>query len=463
MNRKLLLHTVLFVLCFSGACMLSRSIVQDEGDPAVPYALPVTIDTDPSGALVFVNGSYKGTAPCTVFPDRGRAALRIVKEDYFEITRQITPDDGKRVSAVLKRIPEGLLDVISVPSGAAVFIGQTFIGKTPVTGYRLDTGIYRIKLVRANYLPRIEQAVVSEERTSVVEAALESKIETFYKTALAGDPGNIHFHAELAHYFLITDRKEEAVFQYAKGLEAAGAVAENYGEKMKEVSRLLNEIRKLQKKERDVVRKLMPAVERLVSALEKNRSIPDASLRGVARRLKMLKRRDLANRLIRRERERELGFAELRRLEEQAGKARDRGDAQEAYRIYTRLADLYEDMEGDAMKRRAVSHLREAANLQKDPRLRVKAGIRIAGLYRELGRKKEGMEVLEKVLSIMPDDMAGGKTFWNVCSDIARLRKEADGPAEARRVYEYVLKKYQTGNIQERARRELDKIKQLEK
>jgi len=454
MKSRILISAALFAVLFTGSAAVTRNLINSRPDTGVRCALPIQVDTVPSEALLFINGIYSGTTPRTVYLEHEKTALRVTKKGFYDATKQIKAGDSEQVRVRLTPIPKGSLSVFSVPSGASVFAGETFIGKTPITEHILYAGTYRIQFIRANYLPQVEQVTVPENGKARVDAPLESKIEVFYKTALAAEPDNIHYHAELAHYYLITDRKEDCVAQYKRGLHAAGSITKD----ISGLSRLLNEIRKLQHKHRDIVTEVMPAIEEMVRVLEKNTKIGEKNLRSVARRLKMLHRPDLAERLVRKRKEREFGFFELREMEKNAHVAAEQGNNEKAYRIYMELADVYEKMAGNAVKLRAVSHLKKAANMQKDLRIRVGLGMRIASLYRKLDMEKERIEILEKILAIIPKDMAGGKIFWDVCSQLSRLYAQSDNPVKARYMYESIIKKYEKKAIQDRARKELKRL-----
>ncbi|WP_232054710.1 PEGA domain-containing protein [Thermococcus sp. 2319x1] len=110
------------------------------------------IFSDPSGAEVYVNDSYKGTTSITLELPPGTYVVRLTKEGYQEYTATVTISAGetKTVSATLKPA-YGYLRVESSPSGAEVYVDGSYVGTAPITDYRLSPGEHTIKVRKEGY------------------------------------------------------------------------------------------------------------------------------------------------------------------------------------------------------------------------------------------------------------------------------------------------------------------------
>ncbi|MFC1582814.1 tol-pal system YbgF family protein, partial [Planctomycetota bacterium] len=72
------------------------------------------------------------------------------------------------------------------------------------------------------------------------------------------------------------------------------------------------------------------------------------------------------------------------------------------------------------------------------------------------GRERE---VLEKVMTLMPEGQVGSGVFWEAATRLSREYKKADQNDQARKVYEKIIQKYPQPDIRTRAEKELKKLK----
>ena len=76
-----------------------------------------------------------------------------------------------------------------------------------------------------------------------------------------------------------------------------------------------------------------------------------------------------------------------------------------------------------------------------------------------MGKIEKSCEVLEKVLSLMPRDVAGTEFFWDVCNELSRMYKKTGRPEKSVEVYESIIKKYEDHEIRKRAEIKLRELK----
>ena len=112
----------------------------------------ITINSNPPGASVYVNDTYLGTTPLVTTLVPGLYNVKISKRDYVEYTtkRILNPGDHQELNVSLT--PDfGYLTISSHPSGAVVIIDGNEVGNTPLEGYRLPVGQYKVVIQKEGY------------------------------------------------------------------------------------------------------------------------------------------------------------------------------------------------------------------------------------------------------------------------------------------------------------------------
>ncbi|NQU05594.1 MAG: PEGA domain-containing protein [Calditrichaeota bacterium] len=115
----------------------------------------IRINSNPSGALLNIDGQVSGTTPVT--KDQlasGTHIIRLTKENYFEFETTVEISDGQNFNETYQlKANFGLLTVVSNPPGAEVVIaGENHkLGKTPLRDVKLSAGTYTIKVEKDLY------------------------------------------------------------------------------------------------------------------------------------------------------------------------------------------------------------------------------------------------------------------------------------------------------------------------
>jgi hypothetical protein len=134
-------------------------------------AIPVTINTVPDRASLFVDKVQMGLSGNPVNLSPGRHTLRLVKPGYqdFETTIEVGADGQvPLIKMTLKSPTRGTLDITSEPSEAEVYLdgSPTPAGKTPFEG-KVAPGKIKVRVSKAGYQDREEEVEVSPgERSS---------------------------------------------------------------------------------------------------------------------------------------------------------------------------------------------------------------------------------------------------------------------------------------------------------
>lgn len=111
------------------------------------------IETDPKGASVYLDGSFKGLTPLILYNVPAKTyQLRIVYPGYQEKIETIKVEPNKTNYLSYSLIPlYGSLSINSIPSGAEVYLSGVYRGKTPLVISNLSPGRYQIQLRLSGY------------------------------------------------------------------------------------------------------------------------------------------------------------------------------------------------------------------------------------------------------------------------------------------------------------------------
>lgn len=103
--------------------------------PAPRSTGTVTVSSDPSGALVYVDGTYQGKTPLTVTLYPGNHALRLSLAGYadYSSTVYVTANTNQNQKAVMSPAIYGTVQITSLP-GARVFMDSNSQGAIPSSG-----------------------------------------------------------------------------------------------------------------------------------------------------------------------------------------------------------------------------------------------------------------------------------------------------------------------------------------
>ena len=148
--------------------------------PAPGYG-ELSVQPTPSDAEVIVEGTSYGTSGLA---DRlmlaGPYTVTLKREGYRELAFPVQLPSRKRV-VVAKSLaklppppPDGLLSVTTDPPGASVSVNKFDIGKTPLSGYKLRPGWYRVQITLDGHEPHTEQFEAKPKKGKSLDVRLPS-------------------------------------------------------------------------------------------------------------------------------------------------------------------------------------------------------------------------------------------------------------------------------------------------
>ena len=140
----------------------------------------LTVRTEPPGASVKVNGLSKGVTPCTL--DRlpaGENELAVSLQGYVVYRSKIKLLANEEESLDIPLKPEpGVLSVISIPSGAKLYIDEKLAGQTPLTLDSMEAGSHVIRAEMDGYATVTRPVELQQGEKKVEELQLERNVGT---------------------------------------------------------------------------------------------------------------------------------------------------------------------------------------------------------------------------------------------------------------------------------------------
>jgi hypothetical protein len=132
--------------------------------------------SNPTGAAVYLNGNYQGTAPLTISSlSPGTYSLRADRSGYQSESTSVTVQSGKQseVRFTLTPIQQyGAVSITSSPSGAYVYMDGVYKGRTPLTLNSVSVQSHNIELDLNGYYDWATTVSVKSGVTSYVNAQM---------------------------------------------------------------------------------------------------------------------------------------------------------------------------------------------------------------------------------------------------------------------------------------------------
>ena len=147
------------------------------------------VRSTPSGASIYIDGTYKGVTPKVVSGlSTGPHQVKMIRDGYYDYSLATTVTAGKTnsVLATLTSLPPtptptpapktttGSLDIRSTPSGASIYINNTHKGVTPKVVSGLSAGSHQVKVTRNGYRDDTQTVFVTAGGTTPVSATLSA-------------------------------------------------------------------------------------------------------------------------------------------------------------------------------------------------------------------------------------------------------------------------------------------------
>ncbi|HUU75510.1 MAG TPA: PEGA domain-containing protein [Methanoregulaceae archaeon] len=139
----------------------------------------ISISSSPSGAAIYVDGTYKGITPVTVteFPGNHAVSLQLSGYNTYSQNVYVTAQTTQYISASLSPVSQGgSIRVSSSPGVANVYLDNTYRGQTDSSGNlvisNIPSGTYSVKVSKSRYTDQTFSVQVRNGQESYVEAHL---------------------------------------------------------------------------------------------------------------------------------------------------------------------------------------------------------------------------------------------------------------------------------------------------
>ena len=160
-----------------------------------PAFSPVTIESEPAGARVALDGQDLGVTPLTTQIDEGNYTLSLAATGFrsWESSIQVKADTPQKIGPVKLGLPDGVLVVRSAPSQADVAVAGRYRGRTPLE-LSLPPGIgYEIAVNHSGYEPSRRAVVVKAGERAGLDLTLKPILG---EVTVRGDPPDAQLFVE---------------------------------------------------------------------------------------------------------------------------------------------------------------------------------------------------------------------------------------------------------------------------
>ncbi len=168
---------------FSVAGFLPREIEEIIADrvPRKVFAeLPtnagkLVVRSTPEGATVRLNGVERGTTPAEITDaPSGESTVEILMPGYKPFSEKVTvqAQETKEVAGILQAIPT-TLQIVSVPTGARIYVNNQFRGEAPITLTDLPPGEQRLRAELSGFETAVRSVSLLQQSAVVEEFRMQ--------------------------------------------------------------------------------------------------------------------------------------------------------------------------------------------------------------------------------------------------------------------------------------------------
>jgi subtilisin family serine protease len=183
-------HTIKFVLANYGNTTQNVTVIADKTINVSAVLEPLTgniyATSIPSSASFYLDNSYNGITPLTlngVSP--GKHSVKFALTNYADNSQDVTVIAGStmNISVNLTSI-YGSLYATSIPSGAYVYLDNSYKGTTPLTLPGISSGVHSIRFVLANYADFNQNITILSGKALNVSANLTLLTGNIYASSM---------------------------------------------------------------------------------------------------------------------------------------------------------------------------------------------------------------------------------------------------------------------------------------
>lgn len=144
-------------------------------------AASLRIETEPEGALVYLDKKFVGHTPLDIDPVAATNHLVQIRKDGFGMRSFTVMLESKKrylfKEKLLQAADYGVVQIQSDPPGSSVLVDLVSAGTTPLVLTNLRAGLYRITVEREGYHPRHRQVEIKKGVTNSMVLSLDKIVE----------------------------------------------------------------------------------------------------------------------------------------------------------------------------------------------------------------------------------------------------------------------------------------------
>ena len=148
-----------------------------------------TVETDPEGATVAVDGTEKGVTPLELELLAGRRDIVFTRPEYTPLAVELVVEAGQDQKPPVYRmeLAPAILKIRSEPAGATVTTGGIYQGRTPVEITLPARTSHEIRFSAAGYKGASRKLTLAPEEEHELDISLEPEYGTIFITATPAD------------------------------------------------------------------------------------------------------------------------------------------------------------------------------------------------------------------------------------------------------------------------------------
>ncbi len=141
-------------------------IILEAGASQVSFSAPgiITIESEPIGAEVELNGQKVGTTPYQGSHYAGEYTLTIRKDLYYSTSKTFALKKGETLDIPSEKLKPrfGYWKVTCKPSNASIYLDDKFIDNAPLAKKKIRSGEHTLRLTKDNYKAHEETFIVKD-------------------------------------------------------------------------------------------------------------------------------------------------------------------------------------------------------------------------------------------------------------------------------------------------------------
>ena len=165
----------------------------------------INLTSTPSGAKIYLDDKYQGITPQTLSNlEPGTYQLRLTKSGYQDWQQEVTVSPDKTieifVNLTLLSPALGAINLTSTPSGASVFLDDSFKGVSPIIISNVPVGKHIIKVTKSGYQDWQQEINVSSDKTIEIFVYLAQLSSALGEIKLTSTPSGASVFLDSGQY-----------------------------------------------------------------------------------------------------------------------------------------------------------------------------------------------------------------------------------------------------------------------